>query len=83
MPVHTISTLGDTTIVAGRLSGVLGAHLLLIQVILMARIPWLERRIGSDWLAREHRVLGTYLLTNRCPGSARPRPAPQQVGAGG
>jgi predicted ferric reductase len=63
MPADGISTLGDTIILAGRLSGVLGAYLLLIQVILMARIPWLERRIGSDWLAREHRVLGTYLLT--------------------
>ena len=28
----------------------------------MARIPWLERRIGSDWLARAHRELGTYLV---------------------
>jgi hypothetical protein len=37
---------------AGRVTGLLGAYLLLVQVALMARIPWLERRIGPDWLAR-------------------------------
>ncbi|HKE98065.1 MAG TPA: ferredoxin reductase family protein [Actinomycetes bacterium] len=57
--IHTIS---EALIAAGRVTGLLGAYLLLIQVALMARIPWLERRIGADWLALAHRWLGTYLI---------------------
>jgi predicted ferric reductase len=62
VPLYKVSTPEDTFILAGRLTGLLGAYLLLIQVVLMARIPWLERRIGSDWLTLVHRVLGTYLV---------------------
>jgi predicted ferric reductase len=42
----------------GRLAGLLAADLLLIQVLLMARIPWLERSAGQDVLARHHRTAG-------------------------
>jgi predicted ferric reductase len=55
--------IADRLIVGGRITGLLGGYLLLIEVALMARIPWLERRIGSDWLVRVHRWLGTYLIT--------------------
>jgi predicted ferric reductase len=61
-PRYGVSSLPEVLIVAGRITGLLGAYLLLIQVALMARIPWLERRIGSDWLVRVHRGLGTYLV---------------------
>jgi predicted ferric reductase len=39
----------------------LGGYLLLVEVALMARLPYLERRIGS-WLASLHRYLGGYLM---------------------
>lgn len=42
----------------GRLSGLVSAYLLLLQVLLMARIPWLESLWGQDVLARRHRLLG-------------------------
>ena len=42
----------------GRLTGLVSADLLLIQVLLMARIPWVERAYGQDLLARRHRVVG-------------------------
>ncbi len=42
----------------GRLSGLLASYLLLIQVLLMARIPWLEGIWGQDVLARQHRLVG-------------------------
>jgi predicted ferric reductase len=42
----------------GRLSGLLSADLLLIQVLLMARIPLAERAFGQDRLARWHRWTG-------------------------
>lgn len=42
----------------GRLAGLVAADLLLIQVLLMARIPWVERVFGQDTLARWHRYVG-------------------------
>jgi predicted ferric reductase len=42
----------------GRLAGLLSADLLLIQVLLMARIPFVERSYGQDELARRHRLVG-------------------------
>jgi predicted ferric reductase len=42
----------------GRLAGLLASDLLLVQVLLMARVPALERAFGQDRLARHHRVVG-------------------------
>jgi predicted ferric reductase len=42
----------------GRLAGLLSADLLLIQVLLMARIPVVEQAYGQDVLARWHRWIG-------------------------
>ncbi|MDI5974093.1 ferric reductase-like transmembrane domain-containing protein [Streptomyces sp. SL13] len=47
---------------AGRVSGLLAAYLLLVLVALMARVPWLENRVGSDVVARYHRALGEYTV---------------------
>lgn len=44
---------------AGRLAGLLGAYLVLLQLLLMARVPWFERSVGFDRLAAWHRGLGT------------------------
>jgi predicted ferric reductase len=42
----------------GRLAGLVSADLLLVQVLLMARIPLVERAWGQDELARVHRWVG-------------------------
>ncbi|MEP6651668.1 MAG: ferredoxin reductase family protein [Lapillicoccus sp.] len=42
----------------GRLTGLVASDLLLIQVLLMARIPLVERTYGQDELARRHRLVG-------------------------
>ncbi|SEQ95785.1 ferredoxin reductase family protein [Microlunatus flavus] len=42
----------------GRLTGLWSADLLLVQVLLMARLPPLEHAFGSDRLAKAHRVVG-------------------------
>jgi predicted ferric reductase len=60
-PAARLQHLADEYIMGAQLTGLLGAYLLLIEVALMARIPWLERRIGS-WLATLHRGLGAYLI---------------------
>jgi predicted ferric reductase len=42
----------------GRLTGLTASVLLLAQVVLMARVPILERAFGQDRLARIHRLVG-------------------------
>ena len=42
----------------GRLTGLVASDLLLVQVLLMARVPVLERSYGQDELARLHRLVG-------------------------
>lgn len=53
---------GDYVTAAGRVSGLLAAYFLLVLVALMARVPWLENRVGSDVVARYHRALGEYTV---------------------
>lgn len=43
---------------AGRISALWASALLLAQVVLMARVPALEKAFGQDRLARVHRVVG-------------------------
>jgi predicted ferric reductase len=54
---HVRST-GDLLTSVGRLTGLLGAYLALIQVLLLARLPWLERLVGLDRLSIWHRWNG-------------------------
>ncbi|MFC0432087.1 ferric reductase-like transmembrane domain-containing protein [Kutzneria buriramensis] len=54
--VQNLATDPLTTL--GRLTGLVSADLLLLQVLLMARIPWVERSYGQDELARRHRLVG-------------------------
>ena len=42
----------------GRLAGLIASVLLLAQVLLMARVPTVERAFGQDRLARLHRLVG-------------------------
>jgi predicted ferric reductase len=42
----------------GRLTGLLASVLLLVQVLLMARVPLLEQAFGQDRLAVVHRLVG-------------------------
>jgi predicted ferric reductase len=48
----------QTYLSLGRLTGLVSADLLLIQVLLMARLPMVERVYGQDELARRHRLVG-------------------------
>jgi predicted ferric reductase len=58
----SLSGTGGYLTAAGRVTGLLAAYLLLVLVALMARIPWLEDRVGSDVLARHHRAYGEYTV---------------------
>ena len=56
--LQNLSGPGGTATSLGRLTGLIASNLLLLQVLLMARIPWVERSYGQDTLARRHRVIG-------------------------
>jgi predicted ferric reductase len=53
----TAGAAGSTTSI-GRITGLVSADLLLLQVLLMARVPFVERSYGQDELARLHRLTG-------------------------
>ncbi|QTE29566.1 ferredoxin reductase family protein [Pengzhenrongella sicca] len=50
--------LGSALTSTGRLTGLVSSALLLVQVIAMARVPWIERALGQDRLAHWHRLVG-------------------------
>jgi len=52
------SGLGAGLTSVGRLTGLVASDLLLVQVLLMARIPLVEQSYGQDELARRHRLVG-------------------------
>jgi ferredoxin-NADP reductase/DMSO/TMAO reductase YedYZ heme-binding membrane subunit len=53
---------GGLATAAGRLTGLAGTYLMLITVLLVARLPVLERAIGQDRLVRWHRRIGPWPL---------------------
>src|SRR3954467_15923847 len=53
---------GGISTALGRLGGLLAAYAMVIVVLLVARVPALERAIGQDRLVRWHRRLGPWPL---------------------
>jgi predicted ferric reductase len=47
---------------AGRLFGLYGGFLAGLAVLLMARVPWLDRAVGTDRLAQIHALVGRSVL---------------------
>ncbi|MGP8209374.1 MAG: ferric reductase-like transmembrane domain-containing protein [Acidimicrobiales bacterium] len=47
---------------AGRVTGLVGTYLVVVEVLLMGRVPWLDRMIGMDRLATWHRRNGEYSI---------------------
>ena len=56
----TLASPGGWLIALGRLFGFTGTYLMLIMVLLIARLPWLERTVGQDRLVRWHRRIGPW-----------------------
>jgi predicted ferric reductase len=55
--LHAHST-GDVLNSLGRITGLLGAYLALLQVLMLARLPWLDRLVGFDRMTIWHRRNG-------------------------
>lgn len=56
--LDAVGTIGGFLTTFGRLTGLVSAALLLVQVFLMARIPLVEQAWGQDKLVRTHRLIG-------------------------
>ena len=54
----SVHSTGEAFTSVARITGLLGAYLALIQVLLLARLPWLERLVGFDRLTVWHRWNG-------------------------
>jgi predicted ferric reductase len=64
-PVTTAGELaapGGVLIAVGRVTAMAGTYLMLVTLLLIARIPALERSLGQDTLVRLHRRLGPWVL---------------------
>ena len=58
----SLSAPGGVATALGRLSGLLAAYAMVVVVLLVARVPSLERAIGQDRLVAWHRRLGPWPL---------------------
>jgi predicted ferric reductase len=58
-----ITTFGGWLTNAGRITGLLAGYAIVVLLALMARIPWLERGVGTDRLARWHAIGGRYTVS--------------------
>ncbi|HET9022171.1 MAG TPA: ferric reductase-like transmembrane domain-containing protein [Ornithinibacter sp.] len=56
--VQELGSVSGALTSTGRLTGLVASALLLVQVFLMARVPWFEQAWGQDDLARTHRLVG-------------------------
>ncbi|WP_312867476.1 ferredoxin reductase family protein [Amycolatopsis pithecellobii] len=59
---HELSAPGGVLTVLGRLAGLYGALVLVLQLVLISRLPWLESRLGLDRLTQWHRWTGFWVL---------------------
>ncbi len=53
---------GGLLIAGGRLAGFTGTYLMLVIVLLVGRLPWLERSVGQDRLVQWHRWIAPWAL---------------------
>jgi predicted ferric reductase len=61
-PAGSLHTFADRLTAAGRITGLVGTYLILVQIVLMARLPWLDRSVGTDRMSAWHRSNGQYTI---------------------
>ncbi|WP_433386802.1 ferredoxin reductase family protein [Micromonospora sp. KLBMP9576] len=61
-PAGSLRSTAATVTAAGRIAGLIAGYLLLVQVLMMSRLPVLERWVGGEHIARWHRDVGATLL---------------------
>ncbi|MCL2514644.1 MAG: ferredoxin reductase family protein [Microbacteriaceae bacterium] len=62
-PSAVVTASAPALVVAvAELAGMIGSYLVCVQLLLVARVPWLERAIGLDRLVAWHRTVGAATL---------------------
>src|SRR5256885_2112747 len=61
-PARSLTTVPEMFTAAGRITGMIAGFILLAQVLMMSRVNWLERGMGSHALMIWHRELGGYVV---------------------
>ena len=59
---HELLAPGGLATAVGRVTGMVGTYLLMVTVLLVGRIPAVERALGQDTLVRWHRRLGPWVI---------------------
>src|SRR3954470_10651776 len=54
---------GDWLTNAGRITGLLAGYAIVVLLLLMARVPMIDRGVGTDRLARWHSMGGRYTVS--------------------
>ena len=62
-PASQLSARGGALTYAGSLAGMIGPYLALIMVLLVSRIPFVERVAGQDGLLRLHRAIAPWPIS--------------------
>lgn len=60
--ISSLANRGEAVIAAGRLTGMVAAYSMIVMVLLVARLPVIERVTGHDRLVAWHRRLGPWPL---------------------
>ena len=63
MTLGSLHAPGGIATALGRMTGLIGTYLMLIEIALIARLPWLERAVGQDRLVGWHRRLGPWPIS--------------------
>jgi predicted ferric reductase len=61
-PLGSVESVDVALMEAGRITGMIAGYVLLVQILLMSRVGWLDRRIRANDLILLHRDLGGILL---------------------
>jgi predicted ferric reductase len=61
-PIGSVDSLRAALIEAGRITGMIAGYVLLVQILLMSRVGWLDRRVSANALVALHRDLGGSLV---------------------
>ena len=61
-PMASVDSTAAALIEAGRITGMIAGYVLLVQILLMSRVGWLDRRVSANALVSLHRDLGGLLV---------------------